>query len=80
MKPIVISVFEDKDGYIKLKKDEFEEYIQKAYDGGYEDGKRTNYTIPNYRNNALIDGSPICSDITALNQNHTHATQNSFAR
>lgn len=64
MKPLIVLVDCDKDGYIKLKKDEFEKYIQKAYDGGYEDGKRENHTIPNYRSNILIDGTPICPDMT----------------
>lgn len=38
MKPIIISVTEDKDGYIKMKREDFEKYIDEAYFSGKQDG------------------------------------------
>lgn len=46
MKPIIILVTEDKDGYIKIKKEEFEKYIEQAYLNGVEDGGQK-YNHPN---------------------------------
>lgn len=48
MKPIIISVTEEKDGYIRLKKEDLEKYIEDAYQTGVRDGRTS--TLPIYPN------------------------------
>lgn len=48
MKPIIISVAEEKDGYIRLKKEELAKYIEDAYQSGIRDGRIS--TLPIYPN------------------------------
>lgn len=48
MKPIIISVAEEKDGYIRMKKEDLEKYIEDAYQTGIRDGRTS--TLPVYPN------------------------------
>lgn len=48
MKPIIISVAEEKDGYIRLKKEDLEKYIEDAYQTGLRDGRTS--ALPIYPN------------------------------
>lgn len=56
MKPIIISVIEEKDGYIRLKKENLEKYIQDAYESGLKDG--SSY-IPNFPISPILEAN-IC--------------------
>lgn len=57
MKPIIISVTEEKDGYIRLKKEDLEKYIEEAYQSGLKDGSPY---IPNLPLSPLLLNEPIC--------------------
>ncbi len=67
MKPIIISVTEEKDGYIRLKKEDLEKYIEDAYQTGVRDGRTS--TLPVYPNEIRgFDTTPIpCGINTAHN-------------
>lgn len=45
MKPIIISVTEEKDGYIRLKKEDLEKYIEDAYQTGIRDGRTSTLSV-----------------------------------
>lgn len=47
MQPIVITIQKDDEGYIRLTEEQLKEYIQKAYEAGYDD--RWNYYTTPYR-------------------------------
>lgn len=40
MKPLVIWVTDEQKDYIKMKKADFEKYLQQAYDAGVSDGSK----------------------------------------
>lgn len=40
---VVITVKEDKDGQVKMTREELEKKLNEAYDRGFEEGKKTNY-------------------------------------
>ena len=47
MQPIVITIQKDDEGYIKLTEEQLRDYIQKAYEAGYNE--RWNYYTSPYR-------------------------------
>lgn len=54
MKPLIIWIIDEQKDYIKIKKTDFEKYLQQAYDAGVADGAKqiiyspaTTPTIPN---------------------------------
>lgn len=49
MKPVVITIQKDAEGYIKLTEDQFKKYIQEAYESGYSDRQNYYYSVPNTR-------------------------------
>ena len=49
MKPVVITIQKDAEGYIKLTEDQFKKYIQEAYESGYNDRQNYYFTVPNMR-------------------------------
>lgn len=57
MKPIIISVAEEKDGYIRLKKEDLEKYINEAYQSGLRDGSPYVLDLPL---SPLISNEPTC--------------------
>lgn len=57
MKPIIISVTEEKDGYIRMKKEDLEKYIDEAYQDGLRDGSPY---IPGFPISPLLPNEPIC--------------------
>ena len=48
MQPIVITIQKDDEGYIRLTEKQLRDYIQKAYEAGYND-KQNYYTSPYWR-------------------------------
>lgn len=67
MKPIIISVTEEKDGYIRLKKEDLEKYIEDAYQTGVRDGRTL--TIPTYREPMSIPTSALDKTCPAVYRN-----------
>lgn len=64
MKPIVIYLQSDK---IQLTKEEFEKYLQQAYDEGYEDGKKVstiNWQPGAWTCNDNVVNIPYCTPVT----------------
>lgn len=56
MKPVVITIQKDDEGYIKLTEEQFKKYIQEAYEAGYNDRQNYYFTVPN--RNSDFDVNP----------------------
>lgn len=71
MQPIVITIQKDDEGYIKLTEEQLRDYIQKAYEAGYNE--RWNYYTSPYRYSdtiyALDTGNPVTRDCVTITCN-----------
>lgn len=73
MKPIIISVAEEKDGYIRLKKEDLEKYIEDAYQTGLRDGRAS--AVPLYPNGVRdIINTPFPVDLKPSKRNPMEIT------
>lgn len=66
MKPIIIFTSEEKDGYVKIKKEEFVKTIEEAYLSGKNDGKTA--TFPAYPNIPTRNWEPTCRPLSETAQ------------
>lgn len=73
MKPIIISVTEEKEGYIRLKKEDLEKYIEDAYQTGVRDGRTS--TLPIYPNGIReVINTPYPVELKPLKRGFTEIT------